>query len=122
MWKEIFMYLLIGIGLFMGFNLIKGLMNTEATSKILIPFELQKKSLGKGANDGGLLAAAKKEKLPEEEIDEDIYIAKLSPEARARMKANDKMTQDVIKFAETNPEQVTGLMRAWLAEKPNNQN
>lgn len=114
MWKEIFMYLLIGFGLFMGFNLIKGLMNTEATSKILIPFELQNKNLASGA----LIASAKIEKVPEEEIDEDIFIAKLSPEARARMKANDKMTQDVIKFAETNPEQVTGLMRSWLAENP----
>ncbi len=113
-WRDVLMYLLIGLGLFLGFNLIKGLMNTEATSKILIPFELQKKNLVAGA-EGGLIAA-KKEKTPEEEIDEDIFIAKLSPEARARMKANDKMTQDVIKFAEANPEQVTGLMRAWLAE------
>ncbi|KAA3617627.1 MAG: flagellar M-ring protein FliF [Calditrichaeota bacterium] len=116
MWKEIFMYLLIAVGLYLGFNLVKGLMNTEATSKILIPFELQKKALASG-KENSLIAAAK-EKTPEEEIDEDIYIAKLSPEARARMKANDKMTQDVIAFAEQNPEQVTGLMRAWLAEQP----
>jgi flagellar M-ring protein FliF len=116
MWKEVLMYLLIGIGLFMGFNLIKGLMNTEATSKILIPFELQKKNLQGGSGDT-LLGSGKKEREAEEEIDEDVYIAKLSPEVRARMKANDKMTQEVIKFAESNPEQVTGLMRAWLADK-----
>ncbi len=66
MWKEIFTYLLIGIGLFMGFNLVKGLMNTEATSKILIPFELQKQALeGRKAADGTLLAAARRERPPE---------------------------------------------------------
>lgn len=122
LWKDIFTYILIGVGLFMGFNLIKGLMNTDATSKLLLPLELQKAEIAKreAARGGDLALAsggAKKISEPEEEIDEDLYIAKLSPEARAKMKANDKMTRDVIEFAKENPEQVTGLMRAWLANK-----
>ena len=89
-------------------------MNSEATSKILLPVELQRKAL-KDAKGAELSLKSPPEE--EEELSEDMYIKKLSPEARARMKANDKMTNDVIKFATENPEQTTGLLRAWLAER-----
>lgn len=113
MWKQLFTYILIGLGLFMGFKLVKGLMNTEATSKILLPFEIQQKALAKGHNQSLL-------QVPEEEdeLSEDLYISKLSPEARAKMKANDKMTKSVVSFAQSNPQQATSLMRAWLTKGP----
>ena len=97
----------------MAFNLIKGLMNSEATSKILLPIEIQQKAL---------MEKTKAERLSsgledEEEMDENAFISKLSPEARARMKASDKMTTEVITFAKENPDQATSLMRAWLTQK-----
>ena len=53
----------------------------------------------------------------EEELSEDLYIAKLSPEARAKLQAKDKMTEEVIKFAKESPENATKLMRSWLAKE-----
>ncbi|MCD4691760.1 MAG: hypothetical protein K8R79_02505, partial [Calditrichales bacterium] len=56
--------------------------------------------------------------LPEEdEIPEDMYIKKLSPEARAKLRAKDKMTQSVVKFAKESPENTTKLLRSWMIKK-----
>jgi len=112
MWKQLFTYILIGLGLYLGFNLVKGLMNTEATSKILLPFEIQQKALAESKKRAKLSAPTE-----EEELSEDMFISKLSPEARAKMKANDKMTKSVISFAQEHPEQATSLMRAWLTKE-----
>lgn len=53
----------------------------------------------------------------ENEIPEDIYIKKLSPEARARLKAKDKMTKDVMNYSKENPEGAAKLIRSWLTEQ-----
>jgi len=41
---------------------------------------------------------------------------KLSPEARAKLKAQDKMTEEVVKFAQANPEDASMILRTWLME------
>ncbi|MCB0281039.1 MAG: flagellar M-ring protein FliF [Calditrichaeota bacterium] len=117
LWKDILTYILVGVGLLLGFNLIKAVLNSDATSKLFLPVDVNKKSLKDGKMPEFSLTTSKNTPEEEEELSEDLYIAKLSPEARARMRANDKMTKDVIKFAQDNPEQTTGLMRAWLAER-----
>ena len=50
----------------------------------------------------------------EDEIDEDIFIKKLSPEARARLKAKDKMTTAVIDFAKDKPKNASKLIHTWI--------
>jgi len=50
----------------------------------------------------------------EAEISEDFYMAKLSPEARAKLKAKDKMTSEVVGFAKDHPEDASKLIRTWL--------
>ena len=42
---------------------------------------------------------------------------KLSPEARAKLKAKDRMTEEVIAFAEESPENATNLVRSWLTQQ-----
>lgn len=52
----------------------------------------------------------------EPEIDEDIYIKKLSPEARAKIKAKDKMTSSVVDYAKESPEGAAKLVRSWVSQ------
>ncbi len=52
----------------------------------------------------------------EQEIDEDIYVRKLSPEARAKIKAKDKMTTSVVTHAEKSPDQAAKLVRSWVTQ------
>ena len=52
----------------------------------------------------------------EDEIDEDIFIKKLSPEARARLKAKDKMTSAVIDFAKETPNNASKLIHSWITK------
>ncbi len=113
LWKQLLTYILVGVGLFMAFTLIKGLMNSEATSKILLPIEIQQKALMEKTKTERMQLGEEKES----EMDENDFISKLSPEARARMRANDKMTTEVVNFAKDNPDQATSLMRAWLTQQ-----
>ncbi len=50
----------------------------------------------------------------EEDISEDIYIRKLSPEARAKLKAKDKMTREVVKYSKESPDNAAKLIRSWI--------
>ncbi len=52
----------------------------------------------------------------EQEIDEDIFIKKLSPEARAKIKAKDKMTTSVVEHAKNSPESAAKLVRSWISQ------
>ncbi len=53
----------------------------------------------------------------EEEIPEDVFIKKLSPEARAKLKAKRKMINEVSKFIEQKPEDAAQLIQAWVTDK-----
>ena len=45
----------------------------------------------------------------------DEFLMKLSPEARAQMEAQDRITQEVTKFVEENPEGAAQLLRIWTS-------
>lgn len=119
MYEKILTYVLMAIGLLLGFFLLKGLLKTSISQLQLpapayaagsLPSSGQAQVGGQG--QGQTLA------LPEEdEIPEDMYIKKLSPEARAKLRAKDKMTQSVVKFAEESPENATKLLRSWMIKK-----
>ena len=51
------------------------------------------------------------------EVTSDSYLSKLSPEARARLQAQDRMMKEVLKFFEENPEEASRMLRAWLTGK-----
>ena len=52
----------------------------------------------------------------DDEIDEDIFIKKLSPEARAILKAKDKMTTAIIDFAKEAPVNASKLIHTWMTK------
>ncbi|MBN2280379.1 MAG: flagellar M-ring protein FliF [Candidatus Marinimicrobia bacterium] len=58
-----------------------------------------------------------KAKEPEVVIDEDQFIMHLSPEAKARLKAKEKMVDAVRNFCKNNPEDASQLFRIWLTQK-----
>jgi flagellar M-ring protein FliF len=60
-------------------------------------------------------AAGALEARGEVEMVTDEFLMKLSPEARAQLEAQDKMTQDVTKFVEENPEGAAQLLRIWTS-------
>ena len=51
----------------------------------------------------------------EVEMVSDTFLSKLSPEARAQLEAQDRMTHDVTKFAEENHEGAAQWLRIWTA-------
>ncbi len=52
--------------------------------------------------------------VPEPDMDSDAFIAKLSPEARAKLQAKDKMTAEVVEYSAANPEDTAKLLRTWM--------
>ncbi|MFQ5772307.1 MAG: hypothetical protein ACE5HX_17360, partial [bacterium] len=97
---------MIGLGILIAFLLVRTLLKT--TSSVLqIPVSKVAPVLEN--NRPYRLRATE-----EEEISEDIYIRKLSPEARAKLKAKDKMTSDVVNYSKKNPEDAARLIRSWL--------
>jgi len=51
----------------------------------------------------------------EREVVMDTFLAKLTPEARAKLEAQDMMTQEVTKYTEENPEGAAQLIRIWTS-------
>lgn len=116
LYEKLIVYGLLAIGLILGFFLLKGLLKTSI-SALAIPAPALAQVTGAGGahslaqkHTGGALPEA------EEEISEDVYISKLSPEARAKLKAKDKMTDEVIRFAGNTPDSATKLLRTWLTK------
>jgi len=56
--------------------------------------------------------------IPEVDIDSDAFMSKLSPEARAKLKAKDKMTSEVVEYSKDNPEDTAKLLRTWMTPQP----
>ncbi|MCH8836485.1 MAG: flagellar M-ring protein FliF [Candidatus Marinimicrobia bacterium] len=72
---------------------------------------------GLAAIPGGMpvTAAGALEATGEMEMVTDTFMQKLSPEARAQLEAQDRMTQEVTKFTEENPEGAAQLLRIWTS-------
>ncbi|MEE9162307.1 MAG: flagellar basal-body MS-ring/collar protein FliF, partial [Candidatus Neomarinimicrobiota bacterium] len=60
-------------------------------------------------------AAGALEARGEVEVVADEFLMKLTPEARAQMEAQDRITQEVTKFVEENPEGAAQLLRIWTS-------
>ncbi len=74
---------------------------------------------GPAAIDSGEGGTVRKIKAPvveeeDDDISEDIFIKKLSPEARAKLKANDKMMNSVTTYAKEEPDAAAKIIRSWL--------
>ncbi len=131
-WQQLISYLLIAIGLFLGYRILRNLLKTSL-KELNVPVapvnrlegqtaETEQSKLAEPAASGALPEAKNEAvhlEFSQEELESlppDVYMKKLSPEARARLKASDKMTQEVIKFAEERPEDAARLIRTWLTQ------
>lgn len=63
---------------------------------------------------GGKASASAAAAVEEIDINSDAFIAKLSPEARAKLEAKDKMTSEVVEYSKANPEDTAKLLRTWM--------
>ncbi|MFP4547644.1 MAG: flagellar basal-body MS-ring/collar protein FliF [Fidelibacterota bacterium] len=74
--------------------------------------------LGEGQDAKKLKPKKKIQEREEEiEIDEDQFIAHLSPEAKARLKAKEKMVDAVRDFCKSNPDDASQLFRLWITQR-----
>lgn len=121
MWEKYITYGLLGLAILLGFLLVRTLFKS-GLEKLALPTGSPMAALpmntivanGGTLPSGQVLAPGMKIPEPEAEISEDFYIKKLSPEARAKLKAKDRMTADVVEFAKDRPEDTSKLIRSWL--------
>ena len=125
-WKRTIANAAIGIGLLVAlFFLLKILHRASQHISItqLLPGTVAPESImvggveGLAAIPGGVpvTAAGALEATGEMEMVTDTFMQKLSPEARAQLEAQDRMTQEVTKFTEENPEGAAQLLRIWTS-------
>ena len=73
----------------------------------------------KGVLTSNRLTAGSEERRRDEEEDliliDDIYTSKLSPEAKARLKAKQRMLEEMKESILANPQEAANLLRSWLA-------
>jgi len=128
-WQQLITYALIALGLLLAFVLLRNLLKTSINN-LIIPGPEGTPALTNGQDDEKQQLSApenaQKESLAvtgqvagEEPLalPEDMFMKKLSPEARAKLMANDKMTSEVYKFVSEKPEDAAKLVRTWLLEE-----
>jgi len=109
-WQTLITRVVIGIGLLVAFFVLRSLLKSLGSTMVLAPVPgAAALKTGAGKNAGYLETA-------EEEIPEDMYMTKLSPEAKAKLKAKDRMTTEVMNYAKENPEDAAKLVRSWLTQ------
>lgn len=113
MWAEILNKSFIGVGILIAFLLVRTLIKNTGTV-LQLPVTNVVPALKTASSYQ--VKSAPVQVIEEDEISEDIYIAKLSPEARAKLKAKDKMTSEVVSYSKDNPEDAARLIRSWLTQ------
>lgn len=118
MYEKIILRSLAGLGLLIAFflarQLMKGASNVLSASgqqQVSLPGSVSPQLANQPEAPPSMIQAPN---LPD--ISEDIYMNKLSPEARAKLKAHDKMMTEVVDHAKTNPADASRLIRSWLTE------
>ncbi len=128
LWKRLIANAAIGVGLLVAlFFLLKILRRTAQHISItqLLPGAQMEESILVGGAEGlaaipggvgvAVTAAGALEATGEMEMVTDTFMQKLSPEARAQLEASDRMTAEVTKFTEENPEGAAQLLRIWTS-------
>lgn len=117
MWAGIINKGLLGAGIIVAFFLIR--MMLVSTGRSLTEASEQLPAGGGGHSnrlESGGGGQGGHHQPEEREVSEDIFMKKLSPEARAQIKAKDKMTEEVFSLAKDQPEDTARLIRTWLTQ------
>lgn len=104
---------LIVIGIIVAFFLIRSMIK-RSPDLLQISKSPNKAALNSGGTGPYISTAGEGDR---EELDEDLFIKKLSPEARAKLKAKRKMLDSVSEFAESKPEEAAQMLRVWIQGK-----
>ncbi len=116
MWAGLINKGFMGVALLIAFLVIRGLLKNYGPL-LPLPEPVEPPSeLIEGVKGAQQLPAGI-EMPPDYELSEDLYIKKLSPEAQAKMKAKDKMTNEVVEYAKSSPEATAKLIRSWLTNQ-----
>ena len=100
---------IMGLAILIAFMVVRSLFKNVSRNVQLTPLPVTHRAIAAGAN-------APQQLGPEEELSEDMYIKRLSPEAKAKLKAKDKMTTEVVDYVKGSPEDATKLIRSWLTQ------
>ncbi len=111
MWADVINKVLVGISVLFALFIMRKLLKNTATIFPELTAATTTAALPGVENLTGLTAG-----IDEREVSEDAYITKLSPEARAKLKAKDRMTEDVVTYAKESPEDAARLIRSWLTQ------
>ena len=127
-WQQLITYALIALGLLLGFILLRNLLKTSINN-LIIPGPEGAPALADGsASEKQQLASPENARQGTPEVTgqvagqeplalpEDMFMKKLSPEARAKLMANDKMTNEVYQYVSEKPDDAAKLIRTWLLE------
>lgn len=90
----------------------------EGDDRIYLGRPLEARKLGQGAKGGGNRLEAHEDVDDEEDVVmvDDFYTSKLSPEAKARLKAKHLMYEEIKKTVNDQPENTADLLRNWMME------
>jgi len=113
-WGDLINRGLIGLGLLAAFLILRSLY--RSMGKVLptaIPLPVKIAGTLESTTPAGELTYTGDSQA---EIPEDMYMTKLSPEAKAKLKAKDRMTTEVMNYAKENPEDAAKLIRSWLTQ------
>ena len=110
----------IGLALIVSvFLLLRMLRSTASTisASMVLPQPKRVAAMVGGPEEVGAIPGAAEaiEARGEVEVVTDEFLQKLSPEARAQLEAQDRVTQEVNKFVEENPEGAAALIRIWTS-------
>ncbi|HMA61989.1 MAG TPA: flagellar basal-body MS-ring/collar protein FliF [bacterium] len=100
---------LIVVGILVAFFLIRSMIKR---SPDILEISASSETAALKAGDEKYLAAESEEE--DDDIDEDQFIKKLTPEARAKLKAKRKMLDSVEGFVEEKPEEAAQMLRTWI--------
>ncbi len=101
---------LIGMAVLISFLIVRSMFKSAGKNMQLAPIPVQTtKSLNTAPPSQGYLES-------EKDLPEEMYVKKLSPEAKARLKAKDKMTTEVVDYVNSSPEDAVKLIRSWLTQ------
>ncbi|MFH1853554.1 MAG: flagellar basal-body MS-ring/collar protein FliF [Candidatus Neomarinimicrobiota bacterium] len=118
LYSDLITRMLVGIGLLIAFFLARRLFQ-GAANLLPDPSEMPARLNRPQGQPGALNQGGSQQMIQapaDYDVSEDLYIKKLNPEARAKLKAHDKMIKEVVDHAKGNPEDASRLIRSWLTQ------
>lgn len=109
------LYGAVAIALLMGFFVLRKILNSSIDNWMVIR-EPATNALAGAGGDRALPASESGAIGRESSGTSDLYLKKLSPEAREKVRLHDSMSEEITQFVDTSPEKTAQLVRGWLID------